>query len=137
MISHFSFHYMKDLSSRHLLNYRSAHPENMKINVLVNEALRIMRNCSQHLERRVVTQHLQYFVKRMQYSGYPQEYRYEVLSRAFKVESNLRRRPEETEEERRRRRDEKKRRGWYDRNKFDGVMFVNVTPNSELKHACR
>ena len=134
-------HYMKDVSSRHLLNYRSAYPENMKINVLVNEALRIMRNCSQHLDRRVVTQHLQYFVKRMQYSGYPQEYRYEVLSRAFKVESNSRRRPEETDEERRRRREEKKRRGWYDRNKFDGVMFVNVTPNSELKHrvqdACR
>ena len=36
-------HYMKDVSSRHLLNYRSAHPEAMKLNVFVNEALRIMR----------------------------------------------------------------------------------------------
>ena len=35
-------HYMKDVSSRHVINYRSAHPEDMKINVLVNEALRIM-----------------------------------------------------------------------------------------------
>ena len=92
-------HYMTDVSSRHLLNYRSAHPESMKLNVLVNEALRIVRNCSKYLERSVVNQHLQYFVNRMQYSGYPQEYRYEVLSRAFKKERESRR-PRETDEER-------------------------------------
>ena len=133
-------HYMKDVSSRHLLNYRSAHPENMKISVLVNEALRIIRNCSKHLDRSVVTQHLQYFVNRMQYSGYPQEYRYEILSRAFKIEDNSQR-PIETDEERKRRRAEKKKRGWYDKDKYDGVIFVGVTLNSELKHrvqdACR
>ena len=39
-------HYMKDVSSRHVINYLSAHPEEMKVNVLVNEALRILRNCS-------------------------------------------------------------------------------------------
>ena len=72
-------HYMKDVSSRHLLNYRSAHPETMKMNVLVNEATRILKNCSKHLPREAVNKHLQYFVKRMQYSGYPQEHRYEVL----------------------------------------------------------
>ena len=59
-------HYMKSVSSRCLLSYRSAHPESMKSNVLVNEALRILRNCSSHLEDAVVKQHLQYFVKRMQ-----------------------------------------------------------------------
>ena len=88
----------------------------------------------------MVTQHLQYFVKRMQYSGYPQEYRYEILSRAFKVERELQQ-PVEREHDRKRRRAEKKKGGWYDRNKYDGVMFVDVTPDSELKHrvqdACR
>ena len=134
-------HYMKDVSSRHLLNYRSAHPENMKINVLVNEALRIMRNCSKHLDKSVVTQHLQYFTKRMQYSGYSQEYRYEVLQRAFKVMERESQQPRETEDERKRKRAQKRKRGWYDKDKYDGVMFVEVTPNSELKHrvqdACR
>ena len=43
-------------------------------------------------------------------------------------------RPRETDEERRRRSQEKKKKGWYDQNKYDGVMFVDVTPNSELKH---
>ena len=78
-------HYMKDVSSRHLLNYRSAHPETMKLNVLVNEALRVMRNCSKHLEGDVMKGHLQYLVNRMQYSGYPREYRYEVMTRAFRI----------------------------------------------------
>ena len=77
-------HYMKDVSSRHVINHRSAHPEEMKINVLVNEALRILRNCSEHLPNQVKTSHLQYLVNRMQFSGYPQSYRYEVMARAFK-----------------------------------------------------
>ena len=129
-------HYMKDVSTRHILNERSAHPENMKINVLVNEALRIMRNCSRHLRRGTVTKHLQYFTNRMQYSGYPQEYRYEVLSRALKIHNQAR---NDTTERRRRKKTNKK--NWYDRTKYDGVMFVDVTPNSEMKNriqdACR
>ena len=59
----------------------------MKINVLVNEVLRIMRNCSKYLQREDVTKHLQYFVNRMQYSGYPREYRYEVMTRAIKKDN--------------------------------------------------
>jgi hypothetical protein len=132
---------MKDVSSRHLLNYRSAHPEAMKLNVLVNEALRIMRNCSEQLDNETITAHLQYFVKRMQYSGYPHKYRYDVISRAFAI--NDRRRAEgttTTAEERRKKKKEKKR-NWYNREKYDGVMFVDVTVNGELKRkvqeACR
>ena len=124
---------MKDVSSRHLLNYKSAHPEAMKLNVLVNEALRIMRNCSEHLDNGTLTDHLQYFVKRMQYSGYPHKYRHDVISRAFSI--NNRRRTEgttTTAEERRRKKREKKR-NWYDKEKYDGVMFVDVTVNGELK----
>ena len=96
-----------------------------------------MRNCSDHLERQVVTNHLQYFVNRMQYSGYPQEYRYEVMSRAFKIHNT----PREGTTIRRRRSKAEKRNNWYDQTKFDGVMFVDVTPNSEMKNriqdACR
>jgi hypothetical protein len=124
-------HYMKDVSSRHLLNYRSAHPESMKINVLVNEALRIMRNCSKYLQREEVTKHLQYFVKRLQYSGYPHEYRYEIMSRAIRKDDQTRQQQVENDETRRR---TAKKRSWYDKSKFDGVMFVDVTLNSELKH---
>ena len=102
----------------------------MKINVLVNEALRIMRNCSKHLPREDVNKHLQYFTQRMQFSGYPQEYRYEVMTRAFKIHEQPA--PTTNDNNRRRSKTEKKR-NWYDKDKFDGVMFVDVTENGELK----
>ena len=130
-------HFMKDVSSRYLLSYRSAHPESMKINVLVNEALRIMRNCSKFLKEEVVRGHLQYFVNRMQYSGYPVEYRYEVLTRAFKIREQQMALEDSGDTVSRR----KSKRSWYDEDKYEGVMFVEVTPNSELKQrvqkACR
>ena len=122
-------HFMKDVSSRYLLSYRSAHPESMKINVLVNEALRIMRNCSKFLREEVVRSHLQYFVNRMQYSGYPVEYRYEVLTRAFKIRKQQMALEDSGDTVSRR----KSKRSWYDEDKYEGVMFVEVTPNSELK----
>ena len=126
-------HYMKDVSSRRLLDYRSAHPETMKMNVLVNEAMRIMKNCTKYLPREELTKHLQYFANRMQYSGYPQEYRHEVLSRAIRRDEQWRmRRGGDGMAERRR--TKRRNKDWYDRTKFDGVMFVDVTPNSELKH---
>ena len=60
----------------------------------------------------------------MQFSGYSQSYRYEVMKRAFrKYNSN----PNET----RRRKSDKRR--WYNEDKYDGVMFVDTTPNGELK----
>ena len=119
-------HYMKDVSSRHVIHYRSAHPEDMKISVLVNEALRILRNCSKHLPRQERTKHLQYLVNRMQYSGYPQIYRYEVISRALKIHDAIMRRE-------RRRSTKKDKRKWYDEKRYDGVMFVDVTLNGEMK----
>ena len=124
-------HYMKSVSSRYLISYRSAHPESMKINVLVNEALRILRNCSSHLQDAVVKEHLQYFVKRMQFSGYPQEYRYEVMMRAFKIIQQERGRKRTAENGGNNKK--KKKKQWYDQERYDGVMFVEVTPNAELK----
>ena len=126
-------HYMKDVSSRHVINHHSAHPEEMKINVLVNEALRILRNCSEHLPDEVRTSHLQYLVNRMQFSGYPQSYRYEVMARAFRKYN--------TNRNGQRRRANTDKRKWYNEEKYDGVMFVDTTPNGELKSrvekACR
>ena len=109
-------HYMKSVSSRYLLSYRSAHPESMKINVLVNEALRILRNCSGHLEDAVVRQHLQYFVKRMQFSEYPQEYRYEVLMRAFKIIEQERTQKRTTENDDKKK---KKKKQWYNQERYN------------------
>ena len=43
-------HYIKDVSSRYLIHAKSSHQYTMKLNVLVNEGLRILRNTSLHLE---------------------------------------------------------------------------------------
>lgn len=53
------------------------------------------------------------------------------MMRAFRI-NNRRTRDATTTIERRRRKKEKKN-NWYDREKFDGVMFVDVTLNGELK----
>ena len=130
-------HYMKDVSSRHVINYLSAHPEEMKVNVLVNEALRILRNCSEHLPDEVRTSHLQYLVNRMQFSGYPQPYRQKVIARAFRKYNRNKNRLQGGGERRR----TKDKRTWYDKERYEGVMFVDTTPNGELKKrveaACR
>ena len=39
-------HYMKDVSSRAVINAFSAHSMEMKTNVMVNEVCRILKNCS-------------------------------------------------------------------------------------------
>ena len=65
-------HYMKDVSTRAVINSKSSHPIQMKKNVRVNEIMRIQR-------------HISYFMKRLQFSGYDQEFRYEVVKKAMRT----------------------------------------------------
>ena len=135
-------HYMKDVSSRYLIHARSGHPSSMKMNVLVNEGLRILRNTSTHLGWEEARKHLQYFVLRMQFSGYEHATRSKVIEKVLrKWDEKLERYAQtnkmyksrkEQYDERRAAKDEKKT-NWYNREKYDGVLFVDVTENSELK----
>ena len=72
-------HYVKDVTSRLLIHSRSAHDPKVKFNVCVNEALRIIKNCSEQLEWKECITHLEYFTKRLQYSGYDLQYRYDEI----------------------------------------------------------
>ena len=133
-------HYMKDVSSRYLIHARSGHPSSMKVNVLVNEGLRILRNTSTHLGWEEAREHLQYFVRRMQF--YDHDMRSNIIHKVLrKWDEKLERYAQankmyksrkEQYDERRAAKDEKKT-NWYDREKYDGVLFVDVTENSELK----
>ena len=80
--------------------------------------------CSKHLDEGVLKAHLQYFVMRMQYSGYSQEIRYEVLARAYRIKD----RPCETNESEQNggRAKKRKKKNWYNEEKYDGVMFVAI-----------
>ena len=136
-------HYIKEVTSRMLIHARSAHDPKMKFNVCVNEAIRIIKNCSVHLEWEECKAHLEYFAKRLQFSGYDHKYRYEVIETALKkyeklkLEQNtdckfftniLKKRSERKKE------GKQKKHSWYSRNgKYQSVMFIPATPDSELK----
>ena len=75
---------MKDVSSRAVIDERSSHPRSMKKNVFVNEALRILRNSSKFLKWEETAEHLSYFMKRLQFSGYEQSFRHDVMKAAFR-----------------------------------------------------
>ena len=77
----------------------------------------------EHLTKQETKGHLQYFVEWIQFSGYPQLYRYEVMSRAFKIHTN----------KGKVRRDNDKKLSKTQK-KFDGVMFIEVSKNSEVKN---
>ena len=77
-------HYMKKMSSRLVLMSRSAHGNNTKRNVMVSEGCRILKNCSMYLSWVDVAAKVSEFVRRMEYSGYGDEFRYEVVKIAVR-----------------------------------------------------
>ena len=70
-------HYIKDVSTRAVINSKSSHPIQMKKNVMINEIMRILRNCNRFCPWEETANHISYFMKRLQFSGYDQDFRYE------------------------------------------------------------
>ena len=73
------FNYQHDL-----IHARSSHPNAMKVNVLVNEGLRLLRNTNVYLGWNEARTHLQHFVKRMQFSRYDKALRAKVLQKILR-----------------------------------------------------
>ena len=131
-------HYMKDVSSRLVMSAESSHGDSMRMNVMVNELVRVMRNCSVYLEwENEAAPHLTYFMRRMQWCGYTFRQRYDVLRRALvRYDERMRVYMEKgtmfVEPSGRKR--GKKSMDWYKCNgKYESVVFVEATPDSELK----
>ena len=135
-------HYMKDVSNRLVMASRSAHGQNTKRNVMVNEICRILKNCSTYLPCMVVADKVSYFVRRMEYSGHDEEFRYKVVKTAVKrYEKRVERwhkgeamyadnRDDQTKEADK---TEKKRQWYKGDGKYESVLFVQPTKDSELK----
>ena len=134
-------HYMKNVASRLVMEMRSAHGENTKRNVMMNELCRIMKNCSVYLEWKEVAEKVSYFVRRMAYCGYDQKFRYHVVKRAvgrYKKRLERWRRGEgmfeDSPGEVERSDAAVRKRQWYKKDKkHESVMFVQPTENSQLK----
>ena len=68
-------HYMKPMSSRYTTHADSALSDTTKKNILVTDLVRIMRNVSPWCCVEERKNHVQYFIHRMQFSGYSHEIR--------------------------------------------------------------
>ena len=134
----------KEVSSRSVVNARSALPWNCKRTILTQEVLRILLNCSRELPWENVVPHVNHMMLRLQYSGYDRKFRTEVVKSALNAYNRLIEldasgetplyRPREWRKLDRAREKRRKREIWYKKGGFDTVIFVPATPGSQLKH---
>ena len=108
--------------------------------------VRIMRNVSPRCCVEERKNHVQYFIHRMQFSGYSQETRTEVYRDANRRYERIvsasadgtcpMYRSKFWKQEERRKEKARKRDPWYGEN-FDTVMFIENTKNSRLARECQ
>ena len=136
-------HYVKDVSSKAVINREAALSMSSKRTILTQECLRIMLNCSIHLEEQVSAKHLTLYMARMEAAGYDKAFRFQVLRSAvsayekkLQMENTgtrpLYRKREWNRNERRREKEEKGK-TWYRKGDKESVLFITATPNSELR----
>ena len=73
---------MKKIASKSVINKDSAMSQGAKVNILLTDLVRIMSNVSQDCKMNERTQHVQHFLRRMQFSSYSQEDRIKVYKNA-------------------------------------------------------
>ncbi len=137
-------YYEKEMSNKYVLHKESAISRGSKINILVNELLRIMRNTSLRLQQEEIDKHVQYFINKMQFSGYDQEDRIQVYKKAKKVfeakiEGNevyphvdkFTRMAECTREK------IQKKKTWFKQGKYKSIFYVDATLGGSLATECQ
>ena len=135
-------HYIKDVSTRLVMHAQSAFSWKDKRTIITQLCLRVLLNCSPQLPQQRVAEHLTYFSKRMQASGYEKRFRYEVIKSAMNAYDNIKKledqgrkpmyRKREYERAERRRQKERKEEGWFKKDNYETVLFVPSTPGSRL-----
>ena len=135
--------YSKDVSSKAVVNARSALSWKQKRTVLTQEVLRVILNCSSDVPWVDVARHASNMSLRMQFSGYTKKFRHEVVDSALKALDKIRGeaergerplyRPYDWERDDRDRKKKEKVIDWYKRGGYESVIFVPATPNSELQ----
>ena len=136
-------HYEKEMTTKAVIHASSAIPYKVKRTVLTQEVLRILLHCSNELTWETVLQHLNKFMRKMQYSGYDQTFRYTVAKSAINAYETIRdneanglrpmHRPKTWRRAERIVEKEEKKKTWYKRGGFDSVLFIPTTPNGRLK----
>eukprot|EP00794_Sanderia_malayensis_P018543 gene18543-20404_t len=140
-------HYMKPMTSKYVINKRSALSTTMKKSVLVSDLVRTMRNVSLQCPESERQKHVQNFIKRMQFSGYDQQECVKVYTTAKRKYEQIIEKDRKGEcpmyrgklwqRERREKAKIKKKRTWYEKGGYETVLFVDATPNEELARECQ
>ena len=135
--------YSNEMTSKAVINARSAFSWSTKRTVLTREVLRVLLNCSKLLPWERVVENVNEMVLRMQYSGYSEKFRYKVVNSALKAYETRKKgdqegerplhRPREWKREERDQEKARKRSNWYKKGGNEAVIFVPATPNSQLQ----
>ena len=134
--------YAKEVATKAVINARSTISLTMNRTVLSQEVFHVLLNCSPELPWANVREKLEHMVLRMQYSGYDQKFRYEVVNSALKAYKA--RRETEMKGERQVQRPKGWKKGereaerlrkesWYKKEGNEAVIFVPATPRSQLQ----
>ena len=140
-------HFAKPISNKYVILRNSALPIRNKLNILVSDLVRIMKNVSIRCNPEERKTKVQIFVDRMQYSGYTKTERAKVYKRAKLRYKNMMDesqtgqtpfyRSKNWNKEERNIQKEQKRAGWFRNDGSDAVFFVEATPNGALAEACQ
>ena len=135
--------YSKEVSSKSVIDARSALPWSTKRTILTQEVLRILLNCSTDLDKQRIVHHVEHMVTRMQFSGYDSKFRGQIIHSAFKAYEKITEavqrgerplhRPKHWKREEREKDKEKKKKNWFRRGGYDTVIFIQATPESKLR----
>ena len=136
-------HYRKEIASKMNIHARSAILHNQQRNILTQEVIRIMKNCSQELPWETKAKHLEDLSLRMQFSGHDKRMRKAViksgLSAYRKMEENQKKgttplhRTRQWKREERERKKRVKKETWYQKGGYESTIFIPATPQGELK----
>ena len=136
-------HYEKEMTTKAVIHAKSALSMQTKRTVLTQEVLRILLHCSEYIQWENVCAHINAFMKKMQFSGYTQSFRYNVVNSALNAMKLIKEkealgirpinRPKEWRRQEREQEKQEKKRSWYKSGGFDSVLFVPSTPGGKLK----
>ena len=132
-------HYMKPMANKYVIRKDAAMSMKNKRTILTQMCLRVLLNNSEHLKMEDKKETVEFFMKRMQASGYGERERYEVLKSALNAYEKIgndpsreRYRGKETNTPAKRIERRTRRRNWYKIGGNEAVMFIPATPGSEL-----
>ena len=136
-------YYYKEVATKAVVDARSAMPWKIKRTIITQEILRILLRCSPDLPWDTTTEHVNEYMKRLQFSHYSKKFREEVWRSAMKAyESIIEKdrngeqplyRPRHWKRTERRKRKRAQKENWYRKGGNKTVIFVPSTPHSQLK----